>query len=60
MGRAPENDSQPASFGRLTAEREGKRLDIGMAEVRRFDADGLVTDVRAYPEDAAVLDEFLS
>lgn len=54
------SDARSATLGHLTAERAGKRLDAGMVEVRLFDADGLVTDVRAYPEETVALDEFLS
>lgn len=54
------SDARSATLGRLAAERDGRRLDTGMVEVRRFDADGLVTDIRAYPEETGVLDEFLS
>lgn len=49
-----------AAMGRLTAERADKRLDIGVLEVRRFDADGLVTELRMYPESTVALDGFFS
>lgn len=41
-------------------ERDGARLDIGMVEVRSFDANGLVSESRVYPEEMTVLDDFFS
>lgn len=52
--------ARSATVGRLTAERADKRLDLVMVEVRQFDADGLVIDIRSYPEETLVLDKFLS
>ena len=54
------SDTRSVALGRATAERDGRRLDTGMVEVRRFGADGLVSEVRVYLEETAALDEFFS
>jgi ketosteroid isomerase-like protein len=54
------NDHHIALFLRVTGERDGKTLDIEMAEVMNVGPDGLWTEFSSMPDDQAAVDEFWS
>ena len=54
------NDEHVALFLRVTGERNGKRLDIEMAEAMDVGADGLWTAFFAMADDQQAVDEFWS
>lgn len=54
------NDEHVALFLRVTGERNGKTLDVEMAEVMTVGPDGLWTEFFAMPDDQASVDEFWS
>ena len=54
------SDRHVAIFLRATGERDGKTLDVEMAETISVGADGLWTEFAAMPDDQASVDEFWS
>jgi ketosteroid isomerase-like protein len=54
------NDRHGAAFLRVTAERQGRRLDVVVADAFRFDADGRIEEFWAHATDQAAIDEFWS
>ena len=54
------NDRHGAAFLRVTAERQGRRLDVVVADAFRFDADGRIQEFWAHATDQAAIDEFWS
>ena len=47
------------SFTHITAEKEGQRLDVMMADAMRFTADGLVEEYWTLSNDQKAVDDFL-
>jgi ketosteroid isomerase-like protein len=54
------NDDHGAAFLRVTAEREGERLDVTMAEAFHLDDDGRIREFWAHATDQAAIDRFWS
>ncbi len=54
------NDRHGAAFLHVTADREGRRLDVVMADAFRFDEDGRIQEFWAHATDQAAIDEFWS
>ena len=54
------NDRHGAAFLRVTAEREGRRLDVVVADAFRFDDGGSIAEFWAHATDQAAIDEFWS
>jgi uncharacterized protein len=54
------NDEHGAAFLRVTAEREGERLDVTMAEAFHFDDEGRIQEFWAHATDQAAIDRFWS
>lgn len=52
------NDRHGAAFLRVTAERDGRRLDVVMADAFRFDDRGRIAEFWAHATDQAAIDEF--
>ena len=52
------NDNRGAAFLRVTGEREGKRLDVTMAEALHFDGEGRIKEFWAHATDQAAIDRF--
>lgn len=54
------NDERGAAFLRVTADREGQRLDVTMAEAFQFDDDGRIREFWAHATDQEAIDKFWS
>jgi ketosteroid isomerase-like protein len=54
------NDRHGAAFLRVTAERDGRRLDTVAADAFRFDADGRIVEFWASNANQSAIDEFWS
>jgi ketosteroid isomerase-like protein len=54
------NDRHGAAFLRVTAEREGRRLDTVVADAFRFGEDGRILEFWAHSADQAAIDQFWS
>jgi ketosteroid isomerase-like protein len=54
------DDGHVGVFARVTAERDGRRLDVTMAQAFTVDADGKWTEYWAMANDQAAVDEFWS
>ena len=52
------NDDRGAAFLRVTGEREGKRLDVTMAEAFQFDREGRIREFWAHATDQDAVDAF--
>ena len=52
------NDRHGAAFLRVTAERQGRRLDTLVADAFRFDDDGRIREFWAHSADQSAIDEF--
>ena len=52
------SDERGAVFLRVTGEREGKRLDVTMAEAFEFDAEGRIREFWAHATDQDAIDAF--
>ncbi len=49
-----------AAFLRVTADRDGRRLDTVVADAFRFDEDGRIAEFWAHSADQSAIDEFWS
>ena len=54
------NDRHGAAFLRVTGERQGRRLDVVVADAFRFDDRGRIAEFWAHATDQAEIDEFWS
>jgi ketosteroid isomerase-like protein len=54
------NERHGAAFLRVTADRDGKRLDTVVADAFRFDEDGRIAEFWAHSADQAAIDGFWS
>lgn len=54
------NDRHGAAFLRVTADRQGRQLDVVVADAFRFDADGRILEFWAHATDQAAIDAFWS
>lgn len=54
------NDRHGAAFLRVTAERDGRRLDTVVADAFRFGDDGRILEFWAHSADQSAIDEFWS
>jgi uncharacterized protein len=54
-----EGDDHLMSFTHITADKEGQRLDVMMADAMRFGADGRVVEYWTLSNDQKAVDEFL-
>lgn len=54
------NDRHGAAFLRVTAERNGKRMDTVVADAFRFDGQGRIVEFWAHSADQPAIDEFWS
>lgn len=54
-----EGDDHLMSFTRITAEKEGQRLDVMMADAMRFGPDGRVEEYWTLSNDQKAVDDFL-
>ena len=54
------DDRHGAAFLRVTAERNGRRLDTVVADAFRFDQDGRIVEFWAHSADQAAIDAFWS
>lgn len=54
------NDRHGAAFLRVTADRQGRKLDVVVADAFRFDADGRILEFWAHATDQAAIDAFWS
>jgi ketosteroid isomerase-like protein len=54
------NDERGAAFLRITAEREGRHLDVTMAEAFQFDDQGRIQEFWAHAADQQAIDAFWS
>lgn len=52
------NERRGAAFLRVTAERDGRRLDVTMAEAFQFDEAGRIREFWAHATDQNAVDEF--
>jgi uncharacterized protein len=52
------NENRGAAFLRVTGEREGKRLDVTMAEAFQFDGEGRIREFWAHATDQDAIDAF--
>lgn len=52
------NDARGAAFLRVTASRDGRELDVTMAEAFEFDADGRIREFWGHASDQAAIDAF--
>jgi len=52
------NDTRGATFLRVTASREGRELDVTMAEAFTFDEQGRIREFWAHATDQNAIDEF--
>ena len=52
------NDVRAAAFLKVTGEREGKRLDVTMAEAFQFDGEGRIREFWAHTTDQDAIDAF--
>jgi uncharacterized protein len=52
------NEHRGAAFLRVTGEREGKRLDVTMAEAFQFDGEGRIREFWAHATDQDAIDAF--
>ena len=52
------DDRHGAAFLRVTAERDGRRLDVTLADAFRFDADGRIVEFWAHANNQSAIDEF--
>ncbi|HJP64895.1 MAG TPA: nuclear transport factor 2 family protein [Actinomycetota bacterium] len=52
------NDDRGAAFLRVSAEREGQRLDVTMAEAFQFDGEGRIREFWAHATDQNAIDAF--
>jgi len=55
----PEGDEHLMSFTHVTAEREGDKLDVIMADAMRFGADGRVGEFCTLSNDQRAVDAFI-
>ena len=54
------NERHGAAFLRVTAERQGRRLDTVVADAFRFDEDGRIVEFWAHSADQTAIDAFWS
>jgi hypothetical protein len=54
------NERHGAAFLRVTAERQGRRLDVVVSDAFRFDPDGRILEFWAHANDQAAIDDFWS
>jgi ketosteroid isomerase-like protein len=54
------NELHGSAFLHVTAEREGRTLDVVVADAFRFDPDGRILEFWAHANDQAAIDEFWS
>ena len=54
------NDRHGAAFLRVTADRQGRRLDVVVADAFRFDEDGRILEFWAHATDQGAIDAFWS